>query len=166
MTFDLGWPLKIKSGNWVFIGLYLLNSPGHDQSLYEKHIVSHMWYFSWPHYLWPWMTYKGQIKYNWVFNGLYLLYGACYNHILHETHIGSHIHVYGLSVDLMIFELDDLWCWMIFKGSNWEIWKWILSNIWINFTFGKLFTWTGKNNGNMWLPIGYTSDSEQCSNRL
>ena len=25
-----------------------------------------------------------------------------------ETHIGSHIHVYGLSVDLMIFELDDL----------------------------------------------------------
>ena len=63
------------------------------------------------------MTFKGQIKYNWVVNGLYLLYGACYDHILHETHIGSHIHVYGLSVDLMIFELDDLWCWMTFKGQ-------------------------------------------------
>ena len=40
--------------------------------------------------------------------GFYLLNGACYDHILHETHIGSHIHVYSLSVDLMIFELDDL----------------------------------------------------------
>ena len=54
------------------------------------------------------MTFKGKIKYNWVFNGLYLLNGACYDQILHETHIGSHIHVYGLSVDLMIFELDGL----------------------------------------------------------
>ena len=54
------------------------------------------------------MTFKGQIKYNRVFNGLYLLNGACFDKILHETHIGSHIHVYSLSVDLMIFELDDL----------------------------------------------------------
>ena len=63
------------------------------------------------------MTFEGQIKYNWVFNGLYLLNGACYDQILHETHRGSHIHVYGLSVDLMIFELDDLWPWMTFKGQ-------------------------------------------------
>ena len=34
--------------------------------------------------------------------------GACCDQILHETHRGSHIHVYSLSVDLMIFELDDL----------------------------------------------------------
>ena len=37
----------------------------------------------------------------------YLMNGACYGKILHERHIigSSHIHVYGLSVDLMIFEL-------------------------------------------------------------
>ena len=49
--------------------------------------------------------------------------------------------------------------------------KVILSNIWIDFNltqfhFGQLFTWTGTNNDHIWLPIGYTNDSEQCSNRL
>ena len=40
---------------------------------------------------------------------------ACYDQMLHETHIGSHIHVYDISVDLIIFELDDLSHWMTFK---------------------------------------------------
>ena len=30
-------------------------------------MVSHIWYFSWPHDLWPWMTFNGQIKYIWIF---------------------------------------------------------------------------------------------------
>ena len=84
------------------------------RSTIEANIVSHIWYFSWPHYLWPWMTFRGQIKYNWVFNGLYLLNGANFTW---NTYIGSHIHVYGLSVDLMIFELDDLWPLMTFIGQ-------------------------------------------------
>ena len=37
---------------------------------------------------------------------------------------------------------------------------------WPNFMFGQLFMWIGENNGQIWLPIGYMSDSEQCSNRL
>ena len=37
---------------------------------------------------------------------------------------------------------------------------------WPNFTFGQLFMWIGANNGQIWLPMGYMSDSEQCSNRL
>ena len=37
---------------------------------------------------------------------------------------------------------------------------------WPNFMFGQLFIWIGANNGQIWLPIGYMSDSEQCSNRL
>ena len=37
---------------------------------------------------------------------------------------------------------------------------------WPNFMFGQLFMWIGANNGQIWLPIGYMSDSEQCSNRL
>ena len=133
MVFQLtSWPLilddlqRSNQGNWVFSGLYLLNRACHNQSLYETHIVSHIWYFSWPHYLWPWMIFKGQIKYNCVLNGLFLLNGACYDQILHETHRGCHIHVYGLSVDLMLFELDDIWPWMTFKcqignyGSDFE----------------------------------------------
>ena len=34
---------------------------------------------------------------------------------------------------------------------------------WPNFMFGQLFMWIGANNGQIWLPIGYMSDSEQCS---
>ena len=30
----------------------------------------------------------------------------------------------------------------------------------------QLFMWIGANNGQIWLPIGYMSDSKQCSNRL
>ena len=37
---------------------------------------------------------------------------------------------------------------------------------WPNFMFGQLFMWIGANNGQIWLPMGYMSDSEQCSNRL
>ena len=87
--------------------------------VYMKHLVSHIGYFSWPHYLWPWMIFK-------VVNGPFLLNGACHDQILHETHIGSHIHVYGFSVDLVIFELNDHWPWMTFKckighyGSDFE----------------------------------------------
>ena len=117
-------------------------------------------------YLWPWMTFKGKIKYNWVFNGLYLLNGACHDQNLLETHMKSYSCIY------MVFQLTSwFFNWMTFnfgwpskvKLGNMEV---ILSNIWINFTFGKLFTWTGTNNDNIWLPIGCTSDSEQCSNWL
>ena len=120
------------------MGCISLNRACHDQNLYETHIVSHIWYFSWPHYVWPWMTFKGQIKYNWVFNGLYLLNGACYDQILHESHIGSPIHVYSLSVDLL-----NLWTgWPLkVKLGTMEV---ILSNIWINFTFGNIFTLLSK----------------------
>ena len=33
-----------------------------------------------------------------------------------------------------------------------------------NFTFGKLFMWIEANNEQIWLPMGYMSDSELCSN--
>ena len=37
---------------------------------------------------------------------------------------------------------------------------------WPNFTFGQLCMWIGANNDQIWLPMGYMSDSEQCSNLL
>ena len=37
---------------------------------------------------------------------------------------------------------------------------------WPNFMFGQLFMWIGANYGQIWLHIGYMSDSEQCSDRL
>ena len=37
---------------------------------------------------------------------------------------------------------------------------------WPNFTFSQLFMWIGANNNQIWFPMGYMSDSEQCSNRL
>ena len=48
---------------------------------------------------------------------------------------------------------------------------WIKSKLehiitWPNFTFGQIFNWIGANNDQIWLPMGYMSDSEQCSNRL
>ena len=35
-----------------------------------------------------------------------------------------------------------------------------------NFSFGQLFMWIGANNDQIWLHMGYMSDSEQRSNRL
>ena len=46
----------------IWIGQYLRNGACCDQCLYEAHIQSHIWYFSWPCDLWPWTTFKGQIK--------------------------------------------------------------------------------------------------------
>ena len=81
-----------------------------------------------------------------------------------NIYIGSHIHVY------LVFQLTS-WSlnWMTFD-LGWPLkvkLGIILNNSWINFTFGKLLTWTGINNDNIWLPpIGYKSDFEQYSNRL
>ena len=146
MVFQLtSWPLilddlqRSNQGNWVFSGLYLLNRACHNQSLYETHIVSHILYFSWPHYLWPWMIFKGQIKYNCVLNGLFLLNGACYDKF-YMKHIEDVIYMY------MVFQLTSCYLnWMTFdlgwhlnvKLGTMEV---ILSNIWIHFSFGKLLT--------------------------
>ena len=37
---------------------------------------------------------------------------------------------------------------------------------WPNFMFGQLFMWIGANYGQIWLHIGYMSDSEQCLDQL
>ena len=46
-TFDHKWHLN--KGHITFYRLYLINSTSYDQSLYETHIVSHMWPFSLPY---------------------------------------------------------------------------------------------------------------------
>ena len=84
-------------------GLYLLNGACRDQSLYEAHMVSHIYGISidlitfdlgWP------LNIKSNI--------IEFLMGCIFwmVHVMTKIylkHIGSHIHVYGLSVDLMIF---------------------------------------------------------------
>ena len=122
----------------------------------------HIWYFSWPHDLWPRMTFIGQIKYNCAFNRLYPLNGACYDQSLHETHIVSHTL---FSVDLMTFDnftLGQLFMWI--GANNDQIWLLMLDEwLWAmfeptwtlpNFTFGQLFMWSGANNNQIWLAMG------------
>ena len=46
----------------IYLGQYLRNGACCDQCLYEEHIQSHIWSLSWPCDLWPWITFKGQIK--------------------------------------------------------------------------------------------------------
>ena len=57
--------------------------------------------------------------------------------------------------DMTSYLLDE-WFWAMFEPT----WTWH------NFTFGGLFMWIGPNNDQIWLPMGYTSDSEQCLSRL
>ena len=48
-------------------------------------------------------------------------------------------------------------------------WFWAMCEptpTWPIFTFGQLFMWIGVSNDQIWLTLGYMSDSEQCSNRL
>ena len=54
-----------KGPSWTFViylGQYLRNGACCDQCLYLAHIQSHIWSFCWPCDLWPWITFKGQIK--------------------------------------------------------------------------------------------------------
>ena len=50
----------------------------------------------------------------------------------------------------------DEWFWAMFEPT------WTCPN----FTIGQLFMWIGANNDQIWLPMGWMSDSEHCSNRL
>ena len=45
----------------------------------------------------------------------------------------------------------DEWFWAMFEPT----WTWP------NFSFDQLFMWIGANNDQIWLPLGYASDSEQ-----
>ena len=49
----------------------------------------------------------------------------------------------------------DEWFWAMFEPT------WI----WPNLIFGQLLMWIGANNDQIWLSMGYMSDSEQFSNR-
>ena len=69
MSFDLGWPLKVKSNIIEFLmGCIFWMVPCYYKNLYVTHIVSHCMVFqltSWSltlDDLWPWMTFKVQTK--------------------------------------------------------------------------------------------------------
>ena len=54
---------QVKFGPFViYLCQYLRNDACCDQCLYEAHIESHIWSFRCPCDLWPWITFKGQIK--------------------------------------------------------------------------------------------------------
>ena len=58
---------------------------------------------------------------------------------------------------------DFLWArWVILSNVRTDL---NLTYSW-NFTFDQLFMWIGANNDQIWLSMVYTSNSEQCSNRL
>ena len=56
---------------------------------------------------------------------------------------------------------------MISYGINEWLWAMFeLTPTWPTFNFGQPVLWIGENNYLIWLSMGYTSDSDQCSNRL
>ena len=59
------WFSRSERSIWTFViylDQYLINGACCDQCLYWTHIQSHIWSFSWPCDLWPWINFKGQIK--------------------------------------------------------------------------------------------------------
>ena len=84
----------------IYLGQYLRHGACYDHCLYEAHIHSHiLWYFSLPCDLWPWITFKGQIKVT-PFKGLCLITGALYSESLYEIHIVSHIWPFSLPYNI------------------------------------------------------------------
>ena len=144
MTFDdLG-----MTFNWVFNGMYLLNHACHDQSVYETHIVSHIWYFSWPHYFdlgWPLKVKSNIIEFlmGCIFLMVHVMTKFYMKHIYEVIYMYMVFQLTSWSLNWITFDLG--WSLMVKLGTM----EMILSNIWINFTFGKLFTWTGTNNDNI-----------------
>ena len=94
----------------IYLGQYLGNGAWCDQCLCEAHIQSHIWSFSWPCDLWPWITFKGQIKVT-AFQGVVSpINGASYDQSLYDIHIASHIWPFSLPYKhvwhLTIYELS------------------------------------------------------------
>ena len=58
ITFDLWLIERANIGHWVFSGLYFINQASCDQILLETHIGRHIWSFSLPQDIWPWMKFK------------------------------------------------------------------------------------------------------------
>ena len=125
------------------------NGACYDQSLYEAHILSHIWSLSWPHDIWPWMTLKVN-QGNWVLMG-------CISWVVHVMtkvymkHILSHIWYFSWP--------HDLWPWMTFIG---QIDLLITCISWIV----HVIIWICVNNKLIWLPGNYGSNFEQYLNWL
>ena len=53
---------RSNQGHMIFKRLHLLNEASSYQVLHATHIVNHIWSFSLPHYIRPWVALKGKIK--------------------------------------------------------------------------------------------------------
>ena len=62
-------------------GLFLINGASYDQSLYEIHIVCHLWAFQFE-------------------KGLFLINGASYDQSLYEIHIVCHLWPFSLNYSI------------------------------------------------------------------
>ena len=61
------------------------------------------------------------------------------------------------------------WRQIITRSTSYGLDEWAIFEptwTWPNFPFGQLCMWIGANNDLIWLPMGWMSDSEKCSNRL
>ena len=56
---------RSNQGHMTFKRLHLLNEAYTYQIFHETHTVNHVWSFSLPHYIGPWVALKGQIKIIW-----------------------------------------------------------------------------------------------------
>ena len=114
--------------------------------------------FSWPHDLWPWITFKSnQIKYNWIFNELHVLSEWCmlWARFTYNTYSKSHIWSFSWPYDLMTW--DDLRPWMTFICQI-KVFECLVGCIsWMV----HAIIWICVNNEPIWLPGNYGSDFEQ-----
>ena len=85
-------------------------------------------------------------------------YEQCLNRL--ELDLISLLVNFSCELGPIMTKYDFLWArWVILSNVRTD-----LNLTW--FHFGQLFMWIGANNDQIWLFMGYTSDSEQCSNRL
>ena len=148
MTFDLGWHLKVKSNNWIYYGLYLLN--GDD--------------------IWHWIIFKGQTKVfeclvgciSWI---VYVIILICVNNeqIWLPGSYGSDFEQY-----LNRFQLDPISLWVNLPHELAQIMttydflsakQAILSNVRTYFNLTQFLFWStfnriGTYNDHIWLHMG------------
>ena len=111
----------------IYLHWYLRNGACYDQSLYETHMVSHIWSFSLPHDIWPWMTFKGQIK----------VIECLMGYISWIVHVMTKVYMKHI---LWSFSwLHDIWPWIIFKGQIKVIQFWMGRFSWIGLLMTKVY---------------------------
>ena len=104
MTFDFGWPYRLRSRLQDFLIKCLEYEDRYNVGLKSGQIGNYQWAFDWPYVLWPWMTLNRPTSRSSKLHVKYCKNGDLYKDCVNGSQIGNH----PCTIDWQ----HELWPWM------------------------------------------------------